>query len=234
MNFQKQFDTLTGALNLFDLSYLVSGAAMIGVVALVFPSCLYLMNTMSKLYFVVAIIFATYITGMFSWIIGKRMRYFFTKIFEGVEIEEDFQHVFATTYAVLNFHTTEIRNMIDRDKNVAYAYMWQKLEANEKDVGKRRFLFISRFWTLRAIYEGLILPFTLLVIWSFWKSGIVERFWKACEYQDATVLKFFSYFLIGVYIWYIVVSCLSREARRCANTQIKEVIIAYYHFFEEK
>lgn len=28
MNFQKQFDTVTGALNIFDMSYLVSGAAM--------------------------------------------------------------------------------------------------------------------------------------------------------------------------------------------------------------
>lgn len=30
MDFQKQFDTVTGALNIFDMSYLVSGATMLG------------------------------------------------------------------------------------------------------------------------------------------------------------------------------------------------------------
>ena len=33
---------------------------------------------------------------------------------------------------------------------------------------------------------------------------------------------------------YIIVKLLAREARRCANTQIREVIVAYYHFVENK
>lgn len=37
MNFQKQFDTVTGALNIFDMSYLVSGATMLGVLVYAFP-----------------------------------------------------------------------------------------------------------------------------------------------------------------------------------------------------
>lgn len=37
MDFQKQFDTVTGALNIFDMSYLVSGATMLGVLVYAFP-----------------------------------------------------------------------------------------------------------------------------------------------------------------------------------------------------
>ena len=33
---------------------------------------------------------------------------------------------------------------------------------------------------------------------------------------------------------YVVVKLLAREARRCANTQIREVVVAYYHFIEER
>ena len=33
---------------------------------------------------------------------------------------------------------------------------------------------------------------------------------------------------------YIIVKLLAREVRRCANTQIREVIVAYYHFVENK
>lgn len=36
------------------------------------------------------------------------------------------------------------------------------------------------------------------------------------------------------FVSYIVVKLLAREARRCANTQIREVIVAYYHFVENK
>lgn len=37
MNIQKQFDTVTGALNIFDMSYLISGTAMLGLLIYAFP-----------------------------------------------------------------------------------------------------------------------------------------------------------------------------------------------------
>lgn len=44
--------------------------------------------------------------------------------------------------------------------------------------------------------------------------------------------------LLGVVIMtsiaYIIVKLLAREARRCATTQIREVIVAYYHFVDNK
>ena len=36
MNVQKQFDTVTGALNIFDMSYLISGTTMLGVLIYTF------------------------------------------------------------------------------------------------------------------------------------------------------------------------------------------------------
>ena len=40
--------------------------------------------------------------------------------------------------------------------------------------------------------------------------------------------------VVMTFVSYIIVKLLAREARRCANTQIREVIVAYYHFVEAR
>ena len=69
MNFQKQFDTVTGALNIFDMSYLVSGAAMLAVLVYAFPGFrdfVFHDNQVTLSVFVCIVI--TYILGMICWV----------------------------------------------------------------------------------------------------------------------------------------------------------------------
>lgn len=76
MNFQKQFDTITGALNIFDMSYLVSGAAMMTVLVYTFPGYrdfIFHYNQVTLSVFVCIVI--TYILGMICWVAGKQIRY---------------------------------------------------------------------------------------------------------------------------------------------------------------
>lgn len=108
-------------------------------------------------------------------------------------------------------------------------------------------MFASRSWVLRAIYEGLIPPVfifaaTLLVkYFSVWK-GWCETFsqWQS-EFTGKIILPWGENIIVSIlgavvmtFVSYIVVKLLAREARRCANTQIREVIVAYYHFVENK
>lgn len=74
LDFQKQFDTVTGALNIFDLSYLVSGASMLGVLIFAFPNLKgFVFHSNQVLLSVCACIILIYVLGMLCWILGKHI-----------------------------------------------------------------------------------------------------------------------------------------------------------------
>ena len=76
IDFQKQFDSVTGALNLFDLSYLISGAAMLGVLSYTYPEFRYfLVHKANMIFSAIICVVAAYISGVICWVIGKRFRY---------------------------------------------------------------------------------------------------------------------------------------------------------------
>lgn len=108
-------------------------------------------------------------------------------------------------------------------------------------------MFASRSWVLRAIYEGLIPPVFVLAAtilfkyFSVWK-GWCETFCQWLDgWSDVVIPSWGKNAIVGLLgvaimtsIAYVIVKLLAREARRCANTQIREVIVAYYHFVENK
>lgn len=82
MNFQKQFDTVTGALNIFDMSYLVSGATMLGVLVYAFPGLKgFVFHKDQVTVSIIICIVIAYVLGMISWIAGKQFRYWMMKHF---------------------------------------------------------------------------------------------------------------------------------------------------------
>lgn len=133
------------------------------------------------------------------------------------------------------------------DKNVAYSYMWMRLDNSQDEDCRSRFVFASCSWVLRAIYEGLIPPVfifaaTLLVKYFSVRKGWCETFsqWQS-EFTGKIILPWgenITVCILGTIVMAfascIIVKLLAREARRCANTQIREVIVAYYHFVEKK
>lgn len=248
MDFQKQFDTVTGALNIFDMSYLVSGATMLGVLVYAFPGLKdFVFHKDQVMVSILICVVLAYVLGMLSWIAGKQIRYWMMEHFgEKKTNDEDFESKFKETTQRFNFQGETIKKLMEDDKNIAYSYMWMRLDKSQDEDCRSRFVFASRSWVLRAIYEGLIPPVfilaaTILVkyfsVWKGWCntfcqwlggwSGVVIPSWG----KNAIVG------LLGVVIMtsiaYIIVKLLAREARRCANTQIREVIVAYYHFVEE-
>lgn len=249
MDFQKQFDTVTGALNIFDMSYLVSGATMLGVLVYAFPGLKgFVFHKDQVTVSIIICIVIAYVLGMISWIAGKQFRYWMMKHFGDKKTnDEDFKSKFQETAQCFNFQDETIKKLMEDDKNIAYSYMWIRLDKSQDEDCRSRFVFASRSWVLRAIYEGLIPPVfvlaaTILVkyfsVWKGWCEALSQ--WQS-GWTGKIILPWGENIIVGVigavvmiFASYIIVKLLAREARRCANTQIREVIVAYYHFVENK
>lgn len=249
MNIQKQFDTVTGALNIFDMSYLVSGVTMLGVLVYAFPGLkgFVFHKDLVTVSIIICIVIA-YVLGMISWIAGKQIRYWMMKHFwEKKTIDEDFESKFQEITQCFDFQGKTIKKLMEDDNNAAYSYMWMRLDNLQDEDCRSRFVFASRSWVLRAIYEGLIPPVfvlaaTILVkyfhVWKGWCETFSQ--WQS-DWTGKIILPWGENIIVGVIgavvmtsASYIIVKLLAREARRCANTQIREVIVAYYHFVENK
>lgn len=248
MDFQKQFDTVTGALNIFDMSYLVSGATMLGVLVYAFPGLKdFVFHKDQVMVSIIICIVIAYVLGMISWIAGKQFRYWMMKHFGDKKTnDEDFKSKFQETAQCFNFQGETIKKLME-DKNIAYSYMWMRLDKSQDEDCRSRFVFASRSWVLRAIYEGLIPPVfvlaaTILVkyfsVWKGWCEALSQ--WQS-GWTGKIILPWGENIIVGVigavvmtFASYIIVKLLAREARRCANTQIREVIVVYYHFVENK
>lgn len=248
MDFQKQLDTVTGALNIFDMSYLVSGATMLGVLVYAFPNLKdFVFHKDQIMVSILICVVFTYVLGMVSWIAGKQIRYWMMSHFWGNKTnEEDFESKFEETAQCFDFHGKIIKKLMDKDKNIAYSYMWMRLDKSQDEDCRSRFMFASRSWVLRAIYEGLIPPVFILAAtilvryFSAWKC-YCETFcqWQS-DWTGKIILPWGENIIVGVlgflimtFVAYIIAKLLAREARKCANTQIREVIVAYYYFVEE-
>ena len=249
MDFQKQFDTVTGALNIFDMSYLVSGATMLGVLVYAFPGLKdFVFHKDQVTVSIIICIVIAYVLGMISWIAGKQFRYWMMKHFGDKKTnDEDFESKFQETAQCFDFQGETIKKLMKDNNSAAYSYMWMRLDNSQDEDCRSRFVFASRSWVLRAIYEGLIPPVfvlaaTILVkYFSVWK-GWCETFsqWQS-DWTGKIILPWGENIIVGVIgavvmtsASYIIVKLLAREARRCANTQIREVIVAYYHFIEDR
>lgn len=249
MDFQKQFDTVTGALNIFDMSYLVSGATMLGVLVYAFPDLKgFVFHKDQVTVSIIICIVIAYVLGMISWIAGKQIRYWMMKRFwEKKTNDEDFESKFNETAQCFNFQGETIKKLMEEDKNIAYSYMWMRVDKSQDEDCRSRFVFASRSWVQRAIYEGLIPPVfvlaaTILVkyfsVWKGWCEALSQ--WQS-GWSGLVIPSWGKNAIVGllgviimIFIAYIIVKLLAREARRCANTQIREVIVAYYHFVESK
>ena len=249
MDFQKQFDTVTGALNIFDMSYLVSGVTMLGVLIYAFPDMKgFVFHKDQVTVSIIVCIVIAYVLGMISWIAGNQFRYWMMEHFwEKKTNDEDFESKFKETAQCFNFQGETVKKLMKDNKNIAYSYMWMRLDKSQDEDCRSRFVFASRSWVLRAIYEGLIPPVfilaaTILVKYFSVLKGWCETFsqWQS-GWTGKIILPWGENIIVSIlgavvmtFVSYIVVKLLAREARRCANTQIREVIVAYYHFVENK
>lgn len=249
MDFQKQFDTVTGALNIFDMSYLVSGATMLGVLVYAFPDLKgFVFHKDQVTVSIIICIVIAYVLGMISWIAGKQFRYWMMKHFGDKKTnDEDFESKFQETAQCFDFQGEIIKKLMKDNYSAAYSYMWMRLDNSQDEDCRSRFVFASRSWVLRAIYEGLIPPVFVLAATILFKYFSVWKGWceTFCQWLDGrsgvlipswgeNIIVSILGAVVMTFISYIIVKLLAKEARRCANTQIREVIVAYYYFVEDR
>lgn len=239
MNFQKQFDTITGALSLFDLSYWISGTALLLSLIYVNPKLMDFLFQDDKLFIsMISCVITAYVAGLVSWVIGKRLRYILMVIYKRKmkAVKIDFENLFAEAIHVCNINDrSKIKSMLAKSKTLTYSYMWMKLDQSENADCKRRFDYICRFWTFRAIYEGLIPPVIIMSV-AFYCNYITK-----CSCELSCLCKVVSSFDICgclcalIYFCFVLflVGCLAMEARKCFKTQLREVILAFSVFCSE-
>jgi len=132
IDFQKQFDSVIGALNLFDLSYLISGVAMLGVLSYTYPEFRYfLVHKDNMIFSAIICVVAAYISGVICWVIGKRFRYLLLVLrkWNLKAVKKDFEKLFDEALSVCEIEErSKIKKMANRNKTLTYSYMWMKLD----------------------------------------------------------------------------------------------------------
>lgn len=151
--------------------------------------------------------------------------------------KKKFEKLFEEAIKVCHIEEgSKILKMLSGSKGLTYSYMWMKLDQVEDEACKHRFNFISRFWTFRAIYEGLILPVIIFSVAFYSKCSIVcicSKDCCICKYVSCAIIAEIGWFILYVFFTGVVVAILSLEARKCFKTQLREVILAFSVFCEE-
>ena len=133
MNVQKQFDTVTDALNIFDMSYLISGTTMLGVLIYTFSGFKdFVFHKEQVTLSVIVCIVTAYVLGMISWIAGKQIRYWLMKHFWERDKDADFEFMFSEAATHFTFKDELITKLIEENKKVAFSYMWMRFDNSQE------------------------------------------------------------------------------------------------------
>lgn len=214
----KIIDRISETLNFFDFSFIVSGLVTFGIIYCSINNIYtFDISGYSKTAIIIAIIVLVYVSGLVSFSIGKWLRLKMLCIWN----KEYFNDVFNKVLSFVNSDpysvNEEISKYLDADfskdkyKGV-YSKMWLDLRHCEE--AKDTIRHLNRFWMMQAVYEGL---FTSSII------GLLSSFYFWCD-KDS------GYFMITFILSIISSFFCSLEAKRYAETQIWEVVIAYKKF----
>lgn len=265
VSLQKQFDVLTSSLNFFDMSYLISGGAMLCVLTYI-PCGFRKMVFHANHIFLTAILclLLSYVLGIISWVVGKYVRNVVLYSCESnFSNDQDFCCHFDEIVASFSWENVPISKLFAINKEAAFTHMWMMLDQSGRSCKgenkvchakpdefdrayacQNRFHYVNHLLVMRAIYEGMITPIVVFsVSFSFLEFPIWHSFWLPCQSLlssfcaklvaaylfEGSVLFVWCILVYGIMIW--VVKLLACEARKTANTQIKEIVVAYHEFF---
>ncbi|MCR8895087.1 hypothetical protein [Bacteroides sp. ET336] len=215
--FTKIFDRISEALNFFDFSFIVSGLITFGIIYCSINSYYtFDLSGYSKTVIIIAAIVMIYVSGLVSFSIGKWLR---LKILY-IGNKEYFNNVFRDALWFANHDSNckskELSEYLNdnfyKDKNKdIYSKMWLDLRHCEE--AKETMRHLNRFWMMQAVYEGL---FTSSIV------AIISSLFLICKSRD--------FFIIMILLSIICMVFCYIEARRYAETQILEIVIAYKKF----
>ena len=224
VSFQKQFDNLTGTLNIFDMSFLLFGSIMLFSCFLLFPVIrAFMIHSNHILLSLLLCIVISYGVGLICRILGKKIAELFRNLFLKKSKQCSFEKYFAIQFNAMPFNDSVLVELVrTKHEDMVYSYMWMKLDASEDSSCRNRFLYVSRIWVLKAIYEGLIPTVVLLTtaigVYCFILNKVEQQLWPLFP------------FVVIFAVW--IIYLLAKEADYCCKTQIREVIVAYFDFIE--
>lgn len=223
----KIVDALAGALSIFDFSFLVSGSATLAVILV--DICMHTgagwLLDMAKWpgWIIVAILLLSiYICGLIAWMIGRELREG-TLTFAGEEnvqddsyAEKDFKRVYNKLTESIGFENGELPSFTN--KMDIYSYMWIKLDSIKTNENiKGRLAYCNRFWVMRALFEGLLFTWLLVII-------VLIDLAFTCHLLEHMCV---AYLVILIFFLIILMYYTAKRATSYANDQIKEIVIAY-------
>lgn len=250
-NFQRIMDKLSNALDILDFSFLISGGTTFGIVYTFLTYVQDIEITLIHKGFigVCCILLIAYVCGLFSWSIGKYIRRtFFLKSSGKSAAQSNEDHCFEELFKTINekFDTTtppknESQNAIIKypfiDNTLNYTYMWNKIAQSKNEEVQERYNFINKYWVMQAIFEGLIGSAMIGIVLCL--LSIIQTLcneytsWEHFSNNWLSITEKCLYAIITLIVSIILLFRSAAEARKNAEVQIKEVVIAYYLFFIE-
>jgi hypothetical protein len=214
---EKILERFLGFFTIFDVSYMISGIATLSIVLWGLFKCQGLLWNDVGFVHVVYFLVLAYLCGLVSFAFGKGIRsWFMKKNTLWCKKQTSFMYCFtaAITYVNSQKQANEKKLIVYDEQwraEMYYAEMWYFLR--EKKNESMTFSLLNKYWVSQAIYDGLLFSailatFQSLIMW----------------YKDFLAFGTMScIFLFSI----ITLICLYKEGKRYAETQIKEVVIAY-------
>lgn len=253
LNFQKIIDILSNAFSILDFSYIISGGLTLSIILFDLYWHGYHFFVLNNSITLICGLFFAYVCGLVSWTLGKFLRrniivtillmvciivlilflmadvcnvcllllsvfcvgilwlaVNLNSVISWGNIERDFSNTFDGVKKSLD----AIPNLPVFGNSNTYTYMWIELCNNDK--AKDRVVFINRMWVMQAMFEGLIFSFiTGIFVLIDLKHGPLNSF----PLWWTLILCFLMMISTGLSMY---------EARKYAQTQIKEVILSYF------
>lgn len=231
LDIKKKFDVISETLNIFDLSFLVSGSTMLGLCFYAFPIMKnFFIHYNHPFLSILLCIWFSYILGLICRTLGKNIAncfYLFKDLDKATQNKKRFSSLFTKLYTPESGFASAASTKEKGD--FAYSYMWMRLDTNTNADCRNRFLYVSRIWVLRAIYEGLI-PSIIIFAATVLCNGDLEHL------SNKVLGGYYAY--IGISLIFtasiIITALLAKEAHHCDETLKREIIVAYYDFFGNK
>lgn len=223
MTFDSIVTKISDGLNFFDFSYFISGF-MTYVTILYFVHELFGKELVGNVWLllVVSIVFC-YALGVLSYSLGKRIRMKVLfgkdgkakKYFNSLSFEELFDKAKKDNFPKMS--DEERKKMLSEDSGVAYSMMWMMVREKDKEHKDNRecdvfYPFLFRQWVMQAVCEGLCFSFLLMALLAVVLLIKMPEKWM------------YVMVIVGALI---AMKASAYEARRFAENQIKELVIAY-------
>ncbi len=213
------FDKLTEFLNIFDLSFFISGFTCFGALLFWF---VYVegrdLPDIQGASRIIAVVLTCYVLGLICFALGRQ----FQKRYSSMRQYRNFDDIFIKAIEAHGLRQIEpYKAYLDRHRAnnrttwKLYGKLWAGLRNEEGR--KACYALLSRYWMMAATFDGLAVA---AFIWAI----VLNRYIYVTIGMKA---KCIIYFMLLVITAYIVIKGCFREADRYQEYQMEEIISVY-------